>query len=212
MKTMWIACVALVAVGCVPEGGGRDGDPGAVADGGVGGPGPGGNEVPDLDELGVGEDDRVADLSDDEIAAVCTALEDRYSDALSDDDAAELACIGAALFVGLFDQDDPVGSCGMACDSCQAEPDVEEPNPEPCPLSENPECTATIAQIDTCIADRVAGARLLIDTFDCALLNDLANLPDEGQDSAACLAVDEACPGLLDDDDEGPFNEAEPSP
>jgi len=227
LLTTLLAAAMAMTVGCVPQGGDADGDPGMnlepQADAGVrgnngnGGPRIGGDvEYPP----GVSDADQVAEIDEGDLQAVCDALEATFVDALPEAELLAFTCAAQALFFGLLSEMNPEAGCQMAYDACVADPEglMTEENDDPCPLVEQPECTATLAEIEACISDGLQAIVAFNDVFECALLNELEADPMAGMDegSPACDALEAKCPGLLDDDDEnsidGPEGEADNTP
>ncbi len=224
MKYLWVmAAASLLVMGCVPQGGARDGDPGENLEpqpdagnqnGNNGNPRVGGEvNYP----AGVGASDQVDALDADQRQAACDALEATYADVLRPADTVAFACGVQGLFAGAFDQNDPQGACETAYDACLADPGevTQDDGDEVCPLIEQPMCTATLAEIEACISDGLEAVLLFNASFDCSLVDDL--MTDEPGDmqweaSPACTAVEEKCPGLLSDDDEFAENEAAAQP
>ncbi len=216
MKRLLISTAALaLAIGCVPQGGPADGDPGMELDVGMlegnnpgnnpGGPRIGG--VVNYAGAGVQPTDSVADLDDAQREAACGALATAFGDALSEAQILEFSCGLQGLIFGGFSEQDPVGACRMVYDECRANPGelmLEDDEDEVCPLVEHPDCTATLQEIETCIEDGMQALTAFIDDFDCALAAEIGD-PDEMEDpeagSAACASVEMQCPGLFEDDE-----------
>lgn len=214
------AVAAALAAGCVPQSGTSDGTPSmnldpkpdaAVGDNG-GGPRVGG----DVDyPPGVAEGDSVDALDADQRQAACDALEATYANALSEDEGIAFACGLQAIITGLFDENDPEGACRTAHDACLADPDAfveEEPGDDVCPLIEQPECTATLGEIEACIQFGLQTVLAFNAAFDCGTLEDALNMPPMNEpDENACDIVEMQCPGLLSDD-EAPEDSTENTP
>lgn len=219
------AAVALLAVGCVPQGGAKDGDPGESLEPQPDAGGPnngndnGGNPRVGGDvnyPAGVSDTDSVDALDDDQRQAACDALEATYANALSEADTVAFSCALQALFAGLFDENNPQGTCQMAYDACLANPGevMQEEGDEICPLIEHPMCTATLGEIEACISDGLEAVLQFNASFDCSLIDDI-DLEDPGAmdgGSAACEAVEQQCPGLLSDDEDVVEGEASDPP
>ena len=218
-----LAAAGALAVGCVPQGGDRDGDPGVnlppQADGSI----PGNNNNNGAPRVGgevdypagVADTDQVDALDDAQRQGACDALETTFANALPEAETTAFACAVQALFVGLFAEGNAQGTCQMAYDACLADPEgvIEEEPAEPCPLIEQPACTATLAEIEACISDGLAAIVAFNDAFSCALVDEIDPEGMEGMDegSPACDLVEMKCPGLLSDDDEV-VGEANPPP
>lgn len=211
MQHIVVAVVAILtaasAVACIPQGDGGDGEPdpnfeprldAAV---GSGGPRVGGEvDYPP----GVDDADSIDSLDPEDRQATCDALEATYANALSEEDGQAFACGLQAIFVG-FASDDPQAECQTAFDTCLASPPPEMDPPgedEPCPLLEQPECTATLGELEACIQFGLGAVLAFNAAFDCAEIADAFDMtPDEEPDEETpCDIIDRKCPGLLDDD------------
>lgn len=163
----------------------------------------GGSAVAGSVDTGVPEDKTLSELDEGDKDAICDTIDGLVGP--------EVECFGAALLIALFSED--VAACQATFDACIDDPEqfAEESDFDfgegACSVENIPEdCNATVGELEACISEQNDAIQSLLDNFDCAEVLD-SDGSDEGP-GPACQAVEEKCPGFLDDggDDFDDFN------
>lgn len=154
----------------------------------------------DLD-TGLPADKPISDLTDAEIAGLCSKFDDFYSTGSVGKDVQELSCRFTGIFaaaLGGADTDAKAqAACKTAYDACVVAPaETTENCSKPTGM-----CTATVAEVEACANDTAKALHELASSFpSCAELT-LADLMDLGgggdtgpQEPASCATVNMKCP------------------
>ena len=85
--------------------------------------------------------------------------------------------------------DEAIQSMAALLNPCESDFNVDEES--------DGECSATVADADRCVGDMIAGYRTAISTMSCDTIEDFA----EPAEPASCVAMEQKCPAMADDDD-----------
>lgn len=136
---------------------------------------------------GLPADKQGKDLTPAENKQVCVATQEYLADLMSDDEQKHFVCIiGAQIASSLSPTEDKVAACKTAFDDCMGK-EVEESNEEPgadcTERASDPNCTATVAELDACTEEL---AKAFVDYANDATCEEEAHEPEQGE---ACKAI-----------------------
>jgi hypothetical protein len=141
---------------------------------------------------GVDGNKTLNNVTADEAVDLCEYANSRISDA----DTKKMNCYFTAIF-----QSETEEGCQTIFDSCIAAPDTE-PVEDDCAdagsdLETLPECASmvTVAEVEACMNAQAADYSTLANSLSCTTPADELEEPPR---PAACQALDEKCPGILD--------------
>jgi hypothetical protein len=158
---------------------------------------------------------RISDLSASESQELCSAFAQQVNQALGSGGIGRLTCTFTALFQsaqvdGNGQQTVDRVACQNAVDACIAR-ETDDSGAIQCDPDEfradSQDCNATVSDFQNCINASLAQTAQLLDTFNCQTVTDPVAaqeaLGSSGGMPAECASLQAACPGLLDDMDDG---------
>ncbi|MEZ4385841.1 MAG: hypothetical protein R3A79_31270 [Nannocystaceae bacterium] len=133
------------------------------------------------------------ELDADDRQKACENLEDYYAKEIDEDTEHRFACAFVALFTTSVDE------CEVAYEGCLSQPLMtEETDENACEVTDETNCTATVAEYEDCVDEQIADLRDFADSFSCqAAVNGEITL--DAEPGPACKAVAEKCPGFFDE-------------
>jgi hypothetical protein len=140
---------------------------------------------------------RASDLTPEEQTAFCDELATYFSSQVSND---SLHRTGCYLFAFAFSGGDR-NACNQAAQSCISDSEIEAnvDGPE-CDTSKLTDCDATVAELEACFTDGTSLVKSLASRASCSMSG--ADLAALDQVPASCQAIQDKCPGLMEDEDE----------
>jgi hypothetical protein len=194
----------------------RDGGTGGTEAGGGGGRGEAGTGKTATAELpaGLSGDTPLDELTPADLRAVCDVLGARLAEAISEDDAARLACTLLALIVSTPPGAEGTGMidtalCQQSVEECLASGLDEGTSTSACDAeglgAAASACPVTFAEFEQCISAQIGLLGQLLDSLTCEALSDEAAAaamatvdPTAPGAVPECARVVDECPGLLD--------------
>lgn len=145
-------------------------------------------------DSGVDEAATPSTLSADQRQAFCQAAATWFTTQVTQAQMKKLACYGFALaFAGQGN------ACNTFASECLASNEPFDSSTDAsCDGPELDDCTATVAELETCFTDTATQLRTLTARLSCSMsASDLQGLSGK---PASCAAIESKCPGLFADD------------
>ncbi len=153
-------------------------------------------------DIDASDDTPVDELEESDTEALCAQLEDAgetLEQELGEDGLKRLTCTAFAVLLGGGGNE---AACEAAVEECMASEEGFEPDEEEeFECSEVEDCSATVAEMEACINDSINATRALVNGLTCA--NALERLQGAEEAPASCQAIEDKCPGILEDDEGG---------
>ncbi len=206
MKFLILSALIAALAGGVACGDTDDGDGDGNNDPGNNDPGnndpgnndPGNNDPGDTFDTGLPEDKKLSEVTEADAATACASFDAQSVN--FEEDFKNFACFFGGVFTALFTDKSPA-TCEASVEQClQEEPEEDD---QEC-VFEPTDCEATVGEMEACVNEQFAAIKAFNATFDCAEALAEAN-PEANplEPGPLCQAVQEKCPELFEDEEEG---------
>ncbi len=140
---------------------------------------------------GLATDKVLAELSPDERATACDNIREHRDASLGEARIVRDSCV----YAGIYARSEPL--CTATFASCVQSASIQQ-DYRVCDLAEETTCTATVAELEACLLERVSDSIDFIDSFSCAAIYsgefERFALP---RSLPHCAALSRACPGFF---------------